>query len=251
MLIAVATVVPGAAGAVDCDVEGRSDGCSTPGPTAFPETLTKSCKMHDRCYATDGMGKSQCDDQFQEAMKSSCESLSFLEEPLCKETAGTYYTGVLIGGGESYDNGQKWSGKNCGTTDWWSKIRQGHNKPIICPSGMIMAGRYKLSETKGGFSSYYCKVFDAPQARNSQWYTAKKNVKFICPGNMVLVGMEPKKHTRLAGLCATLSGVPPISGVSWSNKISGNGKTFYCPSNMVLVGFERRSQGVKFACRSF
>ena len=249
VFIAVMALAPALTSANNCDLENREDGCSDPTDSnLYDNTFRKSCKLHDRCYATDGMGKSKCDDFFEKSMKSACEELSFVEEPVCKESARVFHSAVLFGGGSSYDGGQNWSATNCGTDDsWWSKIKRGHGHKINCPSGMIMAGRYHLSEATG-FSQYFCTAVAASQSPGS-WETVKKGDAFTCPDGQVLIGMEKKSKGKLGAQCATLSGAS-VGSPSWSDKISGKGKTYYCPQNKVLVGFKKKSNGIKYACSS-
>lgn len=235
----------------DCDVKQREDGCSDPINTGlYDNTFHKSCKMHDRCYATAGMSKSKCDNHFKRSMKSACEDLSFFEEPPCKLSADIYYEAVDIFGGPSYDNGQNWSDNHCTHDDWWSEIYRGHGDQVSCPDEMVMAGRYHLSEDDG-FSQYFCTRNSSDQVRSSVWFTVTKGNSFVCPGNQVIVGMEKKKNGKFALRCAelldTLVGSP-----SWSSQINnGNGKTYYCPNNKVLVGFKKNDSGdVKYACAS-
>jgi len=73
---------------------------------------TGPCDNHDRCYqtcASEGDGRSNCDDQMYQDMLAVCENSSEDEETVesCFNYANIYYRGLQVGGGGAYNERQE------------------------------------------------------------------------------------------------------------------------------------------------
>ena len=76
----------------------------------------KACQEHDRCYATCGRTKSECDDAFKKDMLEICGIAS----PTCRAMAFVYYNGVvkfgdseLLAGSQAYSRLQAKAKEKC------------------------------------------------------------------------------------------------------------------------------------------
>lgn len=73
--------------------------------------FTESCRQHDRCYDTCGMGKDDCDNHLLASLVSECESVypgawHAAELGACKAIANTYHLAVRRLGGDAYRQSQ-------------------------------------------------------------------------------------------------------------------------------------------------
>jgi len=73
------------------------------------ECFTEACNGHDRCYGTCGASKQACDEQFRDAMRSTCFCLGLADSLTCLALAQIYYRAVnqTQTGQDAYDAGQK------------------------------------------------------------------------------------------------------------------------------------------------
>ncbi len=88
------------------DIE--SNGCSKPAFLDVPgeEDFTYCCDRHDACYATCGMGKSYCDNDFGKCMEGMCKT-HFNKNKMCISAAETYTMGTRVFGQEGYEDLQR------------------------------------------------------------------------------------------------------------------------------------------------
>lgn len=64
------------------------------------------CNSHDRCYGTCSRTKASCDVTFLACMQAVCTATygAGIARTACLATAGTYYTGVNVGGDIAFKN---------------------------------------------------------------------------------------------------------------------------------------------------
>ena len=86
----------------------ESNGCSKPAFIEVPgeEDFTSCCDLHDSCYATCLMKKSECDKQFGACMKSMCRSTFKEREETCLQAASIYEMGPQMFGVQGYQESQ-------------------------------------------------------------------------------------------------------------------------------------------------
>lgn len=131
--IKVGTCLKGAGGCLFCDdnysescrkydpscspsITTRIDGCSAPGPDIDIGPIgrfEKACNEHDVCYSTLGRSKKDCDTEFNANMVLICMATFPVGDPKCLADAATFFSGVTLFGGSSYEKGQKWAQENC------------------------------------------------------------------------------------------------------------------------------------------
>ena len=98
----------------------KPDGCSLPIVTTgkWKRKFQGACNEHDYCYATLGVDRKQCDQDFRTNMNAICEVLDNKSAvKTCKDVATLWYDGVRLGGKEAYDNGQTWAQGFCDADD--------------------------------------------------------------------------------------------------------------------------------------
>jgi len=91
----------------------RTNGCSN----APDGPLLNACNGHDICYDNLNVGKSGCDNSFKNDMSDICDYKyrTSGRNKICKGTANTYYTAVVIAGNSAYYTSQ--SEATCAS--WW------------------------------------------------------------------------------------------------------------------------------------
>jgi len=87
----------------------RADGCSG-GEDFDRRRFRAACNEHDKCYASTGVTKKTCDNNFRGNMYFICDHHYFGS---CKINADAFYSAVVAFGGDSYDNGQQWGRDHC------------------------------------------------------------------------------------------------------------------------------------------
>ena len=93
----------------DSILQQRADGCSG-GCDDDRRRFRAACNEHDKCYATPGVSKETCDNNFRGNMYYICDHHYFGS---CKINADAFYSAVAVFGGPSYNNGQEWGRNHC------------------------------------------------------------------------------------------------------------------------------------------
>lgn len=91
-------------------LEQRADGCSG-GPDWDKKRFRAACNEHDKCYASPGASKDECDYSLLVNMNAICSNYFVT----CATDARAYYI-TLVHAKEaqkSYDDGQAWQARNC------------------------------------------------------------------------------------------------------------------------------------------
>jgi len=95
------------------------DGCSSPVPVLYKNTVTPPCFMHDMCYACSS-SQPKCDKDFKASMKQECERKNnwILKWP-CKAQAEIMYLAVTKYG-KVHGNPPTWCQTPCALAYWES-----------------------------------------------------------------------------------------------------------------------------------
>jgi hypothetical protein len=80
-----------------------SNGCSKPPGMSVEgeQDFTYCCDRHDVCYATCGIDKSFCEEDFGKCMTNLCAT-AFPTQPNCRGAASVYQMGVTMFGGQGF-----------------------------------------------------------------------------------------------------------------------------------------------------
>jgi hypothetical protein len=76
----------------------------------FGFSFSNCCEEHDRCYETCGQIKKNCDNNFENCMLNSCDSMGLgrpLRRSMCRNWANRYAWFVKTFGESSFRNAQK------------------------------------------------------------------------------------------------------------------------------------------------
>lgn len=84
----------------------RTNGCSIPSGAPYESwsnTFSSACNAHDICYDNLSSPKSSCDGAFSYDLDELCDGImqSGIQKT-CFRAAGTYYSGVVVGGAAAY-----------------------------------------------------------------------------------------------------------------------------------------------------
>jgi hypothetical protein len=91
----------------------RADGCSSPIFKKDVDSLfNEACNVHDMCYSTPGVSKSNCDSEFLNNMLVECSVHP--AGGACSGIAAVAAAAVSAAGKSAWDNDQKWANKQCG-----------------------------------------------------------------------------------------------------------------------------------------
>jgi hypothetical protein len=265
----------------ECTVEVREDGCSVPDDLEFfvtdyyNDVFKRSCRMHDRCYATKGMSQASCDNKFRTSMQDRCNDVfdntddddfwdfvnplnipSYLEgwvsEGTCKLVADTYYLAVAEAGQGSYNGGQNWADGHCEGNDRWRQVTADDlDHTVQCPDDQFITGYYRINA--GPFVQWHCSSI--PGVSYSSTTNWKKDSdgshKFTCADGKALVAAKKRQgHARHSYKCAAVN---RSGNGSWSDEVnSRTGRTFYCDDyrdGSIMVGVDYDQDGhVNFKC---
>jgi hypothetical protein len=86
-----------------------ADGCSG-GGRRDRWRFQAACNEHDKCYATEGMTKAECDANFSRNMDMICNVVG---GAFCQDARRGFVSGVVIAGDAPYRNAQQWAEKRC------------------------------------------------------------------------------------------------------------------------------------------
>jgi len=91
------------------------DGCSSPVPIAFKDTVTPSCYGHDACYNCNHVwGQQRCDYTFWRSLKDECDrNLPWGIRETCTGQAHIMWAAVIVAGGMHGDKAPGWCDNGC------------------------------------------------------------------------------------------------------------------------------------------
>ena len=103
--------VPISAPAASSNSQPIEDGCGSRNSWLTPEVarflpfnrqFCPSCNGHDRCYATPGANRLQCDLEFRRRMGQTCDQLPWPYRGACHVSKEFYFLGARIGAGRAF-----------------------------------------------------------------------------------------------------------------------------------------------------
>ena len=103
----------------------ESNGCSKPAfiQVSGEEDFTSCCDLHDSCYATCLMKKTECDKQFGACMKTMCKTTFKEREDTCLQAASVYEMGPQMFGVQGFQESQH---EYCTCVDNYDKAKDAY-----------------------------------------------------------------------------------------------------------------------------